>query len=244
MKIKLLVAGIAVASLSSTAFAGGHMMDGKHGKHHKKDCDKHSMISYDFMELGYQNVDSDDNNNYDEAKGFYGKFGKKLDRHVFFEGEYESLEDKGRGVANDSVDYENLTLGAGYIVKMNDLVDGQLHVIPKLDLTRTKVGDAQYGQYTLNRYSLGVEARYAPAYATKVEMSAGYKYTDDMSDKKNGTGEDLLHEASVYTLGAKYKVTKKMHVNLNYDIVDAEKSDSSGFDLNGDTLKVGVSYNY
>ena len=57
-------------------------------------------------------------------------------------------------------------------------------------------------------------------------------------------GEDLLHEASVYTLGAKYKVTKKMHVNLNYDIVDAEKSDSSGFDLNGDTLKVGVSYNY
>lgn len=246
MKIKSLVSGIALASLSTVAFAGGHgdMMDHKHGEK----CDKHGHINYDYVELGYQSVDATDSGEvggtqeYDEAKGFYAEFSKKLNRDTFVAINYESLEDKGTGAVDDSVDFESLTLGGGHIVKL----EKNLHVVPSLHLIRTKVGDGNVGQYTLNRYKVGVDTKYVPnVLDNKLELNAGISYSDDMSDKSNPfTGQDLLHESVAYNLGAKYSVTRDMSLNVSYDIVDAEKNTTPAFDLNGDTLKVGINYRY
>lgn len=249
----------------------GHDMKGEHS-HHEMKKDKHHMkhkmkkemhkkymmmktpFEYDYVEMGYLQRDAEGSAEglSDDSIGYYGVLSKQLNPDVFAQISYKSAEDEGDDYPFDTnlSNSEKIDLKAGYIFDMSDKVDGKMALTPTVRLGKHRlIMDDAYSQainkstISKNVYALGVNAQYQPKHFKKLSLSAGYEFQDTFTDE-DFNGEDVLSSANIYSLGAQYKVNRDISVTANYDIVDAEKPDLLPSDLNGDTLRVGLRFDY
>ncbi len=162
-------------------------------------------FDYNYVTLGYSQVDFDDVNIDGDGIELAGSFAINEDFHAF--GSY------GQADLDGGIDASELSIGLGYNHSLSPAVD----FVGSVSYEYVEIDVAGLGSVDDNGFGLGIGLRFHPA--DKIEVDAGIQYVD-LSDSGSDTG---------FGAGFQYYITDAITIGVSAEWAD----DVSRYGLGG-----------